>query len=132
MNESAPARPAVVVVGGGYGGINVAKPLDDVADVILVEPRDAFVHNVAALRALAGPSWLPRIYLPCGNLLRRGRVLRDRVVKAGPGQVTLGHPLRQTRPRPGAARRRASRRVQLPESGTAWRPTDGNEAGNVA
>ena len=41
----------VVVAGGGYGGIVVARALDDVADVVLVEPRDAFVHNVAALRA---------------------------------------------------------------------------------
>ncbi len=42
-------RPTVVVIGGGYGGVNVAKGLDDVADVVLVEPKDAFQHNVAAL-----------------------------------------------------------------------------------
>ena len=39
---------AVVVVGGGYGGINAAKALDDVADVTLVDPTEAFVHNIAA------------------------------------------------------------------------------------
>ena len=42
-------RPTVVVIGGGYGGVNVAKALDEVADVTLVEPKDAFFHNVAAL-----------------------------------------------------------------------------------
>jgi len=41
-----------VVIGGGYGGVTTAKELDDVADIVLVEPKDAFVHNVAALRAL--------------------------------------------------------------------------------
>lgn len=89
MNATTPDRPVVLVVGGGYGGISVAKPLDEIADVILVEPKDAFVHNVASLRALADPSWLPRIYLPYDGLLKRGRVVRDRVAKAEPGQVTL-------------------------------------------
>jgi NADH dehydrogenase FAD-containing subunit len=52
MNESNQvAKPTVVVVGGGFGGITVAKALDDTSDVVLVEPKDAFMHNIAALRA---------------------------------------------------------------------------------
>ena len=47
--------PTVVVIGGGYGGFAAAQALDEFADVVLVEPRDAFVHNVAALRALVEP-----------------------------------------------------------------------------
>ena len=89
MSEPSPAQPAVVVIGGGYGGINVAKSLDDVASVVLVEPKDAFVHNVAALRALVDPSWLPRIYLPYGRLLSRGRVVQDRAAKVDAGRVVL-------------------------------------------
>jgi NADH dehydrogenase FAD-containing subunit len=69
----------VVVAGGGYGGIVVARALDDVADVVLVEPRDAFVHNVAALRALVDPGWVDRIFLPY-----------DRAVRVDAGSVTLG------------------------------------------
>ena len=69
MSKASAARKTVVVIGGGYGGISVAKALDDVAGVVLVEPKDAFVHNVAALRALVDPSWLPRIYLPYDGLL---------------------------------------------------------------
>src|SRR5882724_255320 len=90
MSMPAPVRPTVVVIGGGYGGINVAKSLDDVADVVLVEPKDAFMHNVAALRALTDPDWLPRIFLPYDGLLARGRVIRDRAAKVEPGRVTLG------------------------------------------
>ncbi len=59
-NTGTTARPTVAVIGGGYGGFAAAKGLDEFADVTLVEPRDAFVHNVAALRALVEPEWLPR------------------------------------------------------------------------
>jgi apoptosis-inducing factor 2 len=89
MSDPALARPTVVVIGGGYAGVNAAKSLDDVADVVLVEPKDAFVHNVASLRALADPSWLPRIYLPYDGLLANGRVIRDRAAKVDAGRVTL-------------------------------------------
>ncbi|HEX4219856.1 MAG TPA: FAD-dependent oxidoreductase, partial [Acidimicrobiales bacterium] len=85
--EQARGRPTVAVVGGGYAGVNVAKALDATADVVLVEPRDAFMHNIAALRALVDPSWLPKIYLPYANLLTHGRVVRDRADLVEPGRV---------------------------------------------
>jgi apoptosis-inducing factor 2 len=81
------ARPTVVVVGGGYGGITVAKALDETSDVVLVEPKDAFMHNIAALRALVDPSWLRRIFLPYAGLLSNGRVVRDRAVLVDPHRV---------------------------------------------
>ena len=86
MSEQAD-RPTVVVVGGGYGGITMAKALDDTADVVLVEPRDAFMHNIAVLRALVDPSWLPRIFFPYAGLLANGRVVQDRAVLVEPGRV---------------------------------------------
>ena len=89
MGEPAQARPVVAVLGGGYAGVNVAKSLDDVAAVLLIEPKEAFVHNVAALRALVAPSWLPRIYLPYAGLLSHGRVIRDRAAKVDAGRVEL-------------------------------------------
>ncbi len=87
MIESHPGKPTVVVVGGGYGGFAVAKALDETSDVVLVEPKDAFMHNIAALRALVDPSWLPRIFLPYGSLLTNGRVVRDRAVVVDPHRV---------------------------------------------
>src|SRR5438105_9364533 len=85
--SSQAGEPTVVVVGGGYGGIAVAKALDDTSDVVLVEPKDAFMHNIAALRALVDPSWLPRIFLPYDRLLSNGRVVRDRAVVVDPHRV---------------------------------------------
>jgi NADH dehydrogenase FAD-containing subunit len=89
MTDSSSSRASVVVVGGGYGGINAAKALDDVADVTLVDPTDAFVHNVAAWRALVEPEWLDRIFLPYEHLLANGRFVRDRAVEVDGRRVKL-------------------------------------------
>jgi NADH dehydrogenase FAD-containing subunit len=80
----------VVIVGGGYGGVATAKALDDIADVVLVEPKDAFVHNIAALRGLVDPEWTDRVFYPYGRLLSRGRVIKDRAARVEAGAVTLG------------------------------------------
>jgi apoptosis-inducing factor 2 len=79
----------VAVVGGGYGGITAAKALDGSADVILIEPRDTFVHNVAALRAVVDPDWADRLFIPYDGLLTRGQVRRDRAVRVSAATVEL-------------------------------------------
>jgi apoptosis-inducing factor 2 len=89
VSSAAAGQPSVVVVGGGYGGITVASQLDGVAAVTLVDPRDAFVNNVASLRALVQPDWLPRMFFPLDRLLSRGRVVRGRATRVEPGRVTL-------------------------------------------
>lgn len=81
--------PSVVVVGGGYGGIAVAKALDEVTDVVLVDPKDSFEHNVAALRALVDPSWSSRIHFSYDGLLKKGQVIRDRAVRIDSRRVVL-------------------------------------------
>lgn len=80
----------VVVVGGGYGGSAVAKALDAEADVVLVDPRDAFINTAGSLRALTQPEdWAGRMFFPYEQWLRRGTVVRDRAVSVDPGGVTL-------------------------------------------
>jgi len=86
---NADGRPSVVVLGGGYGGINVAKALDELADVTLVDPKDAFTHNIAAWRALVEPEWLDRIFLPYEYLLVHGTHVRDRAVEVDGRRITL-------------------------------------------
>lgn len=91
--------PTVVVIGGGYGGATVAKALDGaggaaegagvVAEVVLIEQRDAFFHNVAALRGVVDPRWADRMFLPYDALLSRGRVVHDRAERVEPHAVTL-------------------------------------------
>jgi NADH dehydrogenase FAD-containing subunit len=84
-----PGRKTAVVVGGGYGGFSTAKALDELVDVTLIEQRDAFVHNVAALRALVEPSVLPDVFLSYDRLLHHGRVVHDRAVQVDAGHVVL-------------------------------------------
>jgi NADH dehydrogenase FAD-containing subunit len=91
MGAATPERVAgsVVVVGGGYAGVAVARSLDRRVQVTLVEPRDAFVHTVAALRALVHTEWAETLCFPYDHLLRNGEVVRDRAVAVGPGRVAL-------------------------------------------
>ncbi|MGV9302083.1 NAD(P)/FAD-dependent oxidoreductase [Nonomuraea sp. NPDC003727] len=79
----------VVIIGGGYGGSAVAKALDAEADVVLIDPRDAFINSAGSLRALTQPDWAHNMFFPYDQWLRRGTVVRDRAVSADPGGVTL-------------------------------------------
>jgi hypothetical protein len=69
--------------------VATATALDDVADVVLVEPRDTFVHNVAALRGLVDPAWTHRLFLPFDRLLKRGRVLHEKATRVDPIGATF-------------------------------------------
>ncbi|MFC5184729.1 FAD-dependent oxidoreductase [Actinomadura harenae] len=79
----------VVVIGGGYGGAAAAKALDEHADVILVEPKDAFVHSAGALRSLVDPEWAPNMFFRYDRLLTNGRVVRARAASVDARGVTL-------------------------------------------
>jgi hypothetical protein len=79
----------VIIVGGGYAGASLARALDKLADACVVEARDHFVHNVAAIRSVVDPSLLTRIVIPYDRLLRRGRVRQGVVANAFDGGVTL-------------------------------------------
>jgi len=79
----------VVIVGGGYGGAAAAKALESVAEVVLIDPRDAFVNAAGSLRAVARPEWAGAMFFPLDELLTRGEVVRDRVVSADPAGVRL-------------------------------------------
>jgi NADH dehydrogenase FAD-containing subunit len=79
----------VLIVGGGYAGTMVARALDGIAEVRLIEPRDRFVHNVAAIRAVVEPALLDRLIIPYDRLLRRGSVVQGRAAEIGEGRVTL-------------------------------------------
>ncbi len=82
-------RPTVVIVGGGYGGVNLAKALDADVNVVLIDPKEAFTHNVAALRVLVDPSWAPQVFYPYAALLEHGEFVQERAVDVDSERVVL-------------------------------------------
>ena len=79
----------VIFIGGSYAGFTLARSLDASADVVLVEPRDRFVHNVAAMRAIVEPTLFEKIAIPYDRLLKRGKVVRARAIEIAGRAVKL-------------------------------------------
>ena len=77
----------VVIVGGGYAGVTLARELDAAFEVVLLERRDRFYHNVGAMRAVTDPALFRRLLMPYDQLLQRGRVVQDDVLSVGDGGV---------------------------------------------
>ncbi|GAB7102243.1 hypothetical protein JCM4814A_05570 [Streptomyces phaeofaciens JCM 4814] len=76
----------VVVIGGGYGGVRLARRLDATARVTLVDRKDVFFHRIASLRAGVRPEWSATPFIPYDRLLRSGRVVVGKAVRIDTGQ----------------------------------------------
>lgn len=70
----------IIVIGGGYGGIRLAKQLDEVGRVTLVDRKEVFFHRIAALRAGVHEKWTTTPFIPYDRLLRHGRVVVNKAV----------------------------------------------------
>lgn len=71
----------VIVVGGGFGGIAAAQRLKSGGfSFTLIDMRDAFHHNVAALRASVQPGFARRTFIPYaetfGDSFVQGKVVQ--------------------------------------------------------
>ncbi|MFJ8942253.1 NAD(P)/FAD-dependent oxidoreductase [Streptomyces sp. NPDC102395] len=71
----------VVVIGGGYAGVRLAKRLDTTARVTLVDRKEIFFHRIASLRAGVRPEWTVTPFIPYDRLLRNGRVVLGKAVR---------------------------------------------------
>ena len=72
--ENTDKKPVVLIVGGGYGGVQCAKLLDKTAQffVVLIDRKSYFLHNVAALRATVEHDFARKIVKPYDRLLTHG------------------------------------------------------------
>jgi apoptosis-inducing factor 2 len=71
----------VVVIGGGYAGVRLAKRLDAKARVTLVDRKEVFFHRVASLRAGVRPEWTVTPFIPYDRLLRNGSVVVGKAIR---------------------------------------------------
>ncbi|MDX3802607.1 NAD(P)/FAD-dependent oxidoreductase [Streptomyces sp. AK04-3B] len=71
----------VVVIGGGYAGVRLAKRLDATARVTLVDRKDVFFHRIASLRAGVRPEWSVTPFIPYDRLMRDGRMVVGKAVR---------------------------------------------------
>ncbi|MGW2571061.1 NAD(P)/FAD-dependent oxidoreductase [Streptomyces sp. NPDC001537] len=71
----------VVVIGGGYAGVRLAKRLDSVARVTLVDRKEVFFHRIASLRAGVRPEWSVTPFIPYDRLMGNGRVVVGKAVR---------------------------------------------------
>jgi len=79
----------IAIVGGGYIGAELAKALEDKAQVTVIEANSHFVHAPAMIRAVVEPSILDRALIPYGNLLKTGKVIQARATAVDGDGVTL-------------------------------------------
>jgi len=70
----------VVVIGGGYAGVRLAKRLDPTARVTLVDRKEVFFHRISSLRAGVRREWTVTPFIPYDRLLRRGRLVVGKAV----------------------------------------------------
>jgi NADH dehydrogenase FAD-containing subunit len=71
----------VVVIGGGYAGVRLARRLDGTARVTLVDRKEVFFHRIASLRAGVHPDWTATPFIPYDRLLRHGQVAVGKAIR---------------------------------------------------
>lgn len=78
--DMATLKRRVVVIGGGYAGVKLARELDEFADVTLIDGKEVFFHRIASLRSSVDNAWTHAPFIPYTTLFRHGRILLDRAV----------------------------------------------------
>jgi len=81
-------KPVVLVVGGGFAGVQTAKHLDKTGNfnVVLIDRKDYFLHNIGSLRATVEPTFAYQICVPYNKLLVNGTVVQAEVTSIDPAQ----------------------------------------------
>lgn len=72
-------KKKLIIIGGGYVGFELAKKMDTIIDVTLVEPRQKFVHAPAMIRGIVDKDVRNDAIFDYKNLLNNGRVVQQKV-----------------------------------------------------
>lgn len=80
---------SVAIVGGGNVGVELAKALEGVMQVTLIERADAFTHAPAMIRAMVDPSVLDQALIPYDQVLSQGTFVKGEATEIDGTGVTL-------------------------------------------
>ncbi len=80
LTKERDALKTVIVIGGGYAGIEIAKKLDPKASVVLIDKKPVFFHKLSSLRAAVVPGWTDIPLMPYDRLLERGVFVRGEAI----------------------------------------------------
>ena len=91
LSSHAPPKNSchLVVVGGGYAGIQLSVRLDSYCKVTLIDPKDGFHHNMAGLRCVVEPGFTKKTLIPYAGALKHGTFVQDRVVSCNISRQTV-------------------------------------------
>lgn len=81
--------PVVLIIGGGYAGIKLAKSLDAECNVVLVDRKDYFLHNMGCPRGMVDTEFMKKCMIPYTHLLKQGHVVKGQVEKITSKEVHL-------------------------------------------
>ena len=83
------SRKKVVILGGGYAGVSVAKLLDRIFDVTVVDKNNYLHHKVGNLRAASNKEFAPMVLIPYDRFLKDGSVIQAEVTGLSESTVSL-------------------------------------------
>ncbi len=69
----------VIVIGGGFAGSTVAKSLEKMFNVILIDTKEYFEFTPGVLRTIVEPEHVRKIQVMHSHYLRRSKVIRGKV-----------------------------------------------------
>eukprot|EP01116_Phalansterium_solitarium_P016673 TRINITY_DN3923_c1_g1_i1.p1 TRINITY_DN3923_c1_g1~~TRINITY_DN3923_c1_g1_i1.p1 ORF type:complete len:531 (+),score=176.40 TRINITY_DN3923_c1_g1_i1:159-1751(+) len=87
LSKKKAAKKRVVIIGGGYAGTFAAVDLEHYYKVTLIEPKDFFEFTPSRLRSIVEPNHTARIQVEHSSILKRAKVVHDKVVRVADGEV---------------------------------------------
>lgn len=85
-------KPVVLVIGGGYAGLTITQALEKKFNVVVIDRKDYFFHNIAALRPVAEPDYERLICIPYDRAFKRASIIKGDAVAITPTHVRVhGH-----------------------------------------
>lgn len=79
----------IVIIGAGYAGCDLAKAVQDFAEVVLIDPKESFLHCAGMLRGMVDEKTAENCLISYKNFLPEGQFIQAKVTEVLEGGVLL-------------------------------------------